>query len=85
MRLTLKAVNDELAKLGESAVLAKGDGYFYFSSGEADDWLDRTVKVATISSLTLDEWVKEFRRLKELNTRILRTPSKSKSKRRAAN
>jgi hypothetical protein len=25
------------------AQLEKGDGYFYFSGGEAADWLDRTV------------------------------------------
>ena len=43
------------------------------SAGEAADWLDRTVKVRTINSLTLKQWIKEFRRLKELNERILRT------------
>jgi hypothetical protein len=74
MRLTLKAVNDELAKLGRREVLAKGDGYFYFSSGEADDWLDRTVKIPTLNSLSLEEWMKEFRRLKDLNSRIMRKP-----------
>ena len=72
MRLTLKIVNEELTRLGHGVVLAKGDGYFYFASGEADDWLDRTVKVATINSLTLAEWVQEFRRLKKLNASILR-------------
>jgi hypothetical protein len=44
MRVTLKTVNDRLAELGD-AHLEKGDGYFYFSGGEATDWLDRTVKV----------------------------------------
>jgi len=73
MQLHLKTINDELGRLGYGAVLAKGDGYFYFSSGEAADWLDRTVKVRTINSLTLKQWVKEFRRLKELNERIMRT------------
>jgi hypothetical protein len=81
MRLTLKTVNDELAKRGQRAVLAKGAGYFYFSSGETDDWLDRTVKVPAINSLTLEEWVKEFGRLKELNARILRPAAKVKRKR----
>jgi hypothetical protein len=73
MRLHLKVINDELARRGHRALLAKGDGYFYFTSGEAADWLDRTVKVRTINSLTLKQWVEEFRRLKELNEQILRT------------
>jgi hypothetical protein len=37
MRLTLKAVNEELAKRGHQARLEKGDGYFYFWSGDAAD------------------------------------------------
>jgi hypothetical protein len=73
MRLTLKTVNDELGRRGHTAVLAKGDGYFYFSTGNTADWLDRTVRVRTINSLTLKQWIEEFQRLKELNERILRT------------
>jgi hypothetical protein len=39
MRVTLKTVNDRLAELGYDARLEKGDGYFYFSGGEAmDGW-----------------------------------------------
>jgi hypothetical protein len=57
MRVTLKTINDELARLGSGARLAKGDGYFYFSSGEATDWLDPTVKVSTLASLTLEQWI----------------------------
>ena len=60
MRLHLKVINDELARLGFAARLAKGDGYFYFSEGEAADWLDKTVKARTINSLTLKEWVADF-------------------------
>jgi hypothetical protein len=47
MRVTLKSVNDRLGELCIKAMLKKGDGYFYFSGGEASDWLDRTVKVQT--------------------------------------
>ncbi len=72
-RLSAKTVNDEMARRGIRALLAKGDGYFYFHTGEAADWLDRTVRVRTINSLTLKEWIEEFRRLKELNERIMRT------------
>jgi hypothetical protein len=53
MRLTLKTINDELAKRGYTARLAKSAGYFYFQFGEAVSWLDRTVNVSTVSSLTL--------------------------------
>ena len=70
-RVTLKTVNDELARRGHQVLLAKGSGYFYFWSGEAADWLDRTVKVSTLSSLTLDEWIAEFDRLKKLNEQLL--------------
>ena len=30
MRLTLKAIDDELRRLGHDVHLEKGDGYFYF-------------------------------------------------------
>jgi hypothetical protein len=71
-RVTLKLVNDELARQGIAARLAKASAYFYFQSGEAADWLDSTVNVETIGSHTGDEWVAEFRRLQKLNREILR-------------
>jgi len=70
-RVTLKAINDQLKRLGHDARLDKGDGYFYFWAGEANDWLDKTVNVPTINSLTLKQWVEEFNRLKKLNHKIL--------------
>ncbi|MFN7993573.1 MAG: hypothetical protein U0Q18_08230 [Bryobacteraceae bacterium] len=77
-RVTLKAVNDELSRLGYSARLARAGNYFYFQFGEAADWLDRTVTVPTVSSLTIEQWLQEFERLEKLNQRILgkSTPSK---------
>ena len=71
MRLDLKVINDELAKLGYTARLDKADGYFYFRFGEAADWLDRTVRVRTINTLTMKQWIAEFGRLKALNEQIL--------------
>lgn len=68
MSLSLKAVNHELAKRGHQVLLSKGDGYFYFSTGEAADWLDRTVRVPTVSSLTLDQWMRKFEELKRKNS-----------------
>ena len=74
-RVTLKAVNDELARLGHTARLAKGSGYFYFQFGEAVNWLDRTVVADTIGSRSVDEWIGEFRRLQERNEEIARQAS----------
>ena len=79
MRLTVKAINEELAKRGSSAKLEKGDGYFYFSEGETIDWLDRTVNAHSLSSLSLDQWMAEFDRLKKLNKDILRAPGRKES------
>lgn len=73
MPLTLKTINAELTKGGYKARLEKGSGYFYFWTGEAADWLDKTAKVPTLSSLTLDQWIREFKRLKKLNAEIART------------
>ncbi len=82
MRVTLKTVNNWLTELGHKALLDKGDGYFYFTGGEATDWLDRTVKVPILSSLTLEQWVGEFQRLKKLNESMLRMRTPAKNKRR---
>jgi hypothetical protein len=71
MRLTLKTINDELRRLGHYVHIEKGDGYFYFWKGEANDWLDRTVNVPKVSSLTLEQWIGEFNRLKKLNREML--------------
>jgi hypothetical protein len=76
VRLTVKTVNDELARLGYSERLAKADNYFLFTGGAADEWLDRTVGVRTISSMTLKEWIEEFKRLKALNEQIMGTVKK---------
>ena len=75
-RLTLKTVNDELARLGHAERLAKASNYFLFESGKADNWLDRTVGVRTISSMTLKQWIEEFKRLKAVNEQILGTLKK---------
>jgi hypothetical protein len=76
-RVTLKAVNDELARRGHHARLEKASGYFFFSQ-EADDWIDRTVQVDKISALTLDEWMAEYLRLKKVNAEMMRESGKRK-------
>jgi hypothetical protein len=72
VRISLKAINSELERLGAHAVLARGDGYFYFWGGEATEWLDRTVRVLTLSSLTLEQWIERYRELKKKNRELLR-------------
>ena len=66
-RITLKAINDELVRRGHKARLERASGYFYFFGGEATEWIDRTVWVATVNALTLEQWVDEFNRLKKVN------------------
>ena len=75
----LAIINEELAKRGSDARLEKGDDYFYFMGGEATDWLDRTVNAYRLSSLSLDQWMAEFDRLKKLNMEILRAPAQRES------
>lgn len=70
MPLTLKAINAELAKQGVR--LEKGRGYFYFRGGDAATWLDKTVRVPKVSSLTLPQWLAEFERLRKLNSEIMK-------------
>jgi hypothetical protein len=84
MRLTQKATA-ELHRLGHEARLESGDGYVYFLGLEPANWLDKTVKVPKVSSLTLEQWVAEYERLKKLNEDIVRgkvgaEPAKAKAK-----
>lgn len=70
MPVTLKKINLELVKNGVR--LEKASGYFYFMGGEAANWLDRTVRVPKVGSLTLEEWLSEFERLRRLNAKIMK-------------
>jgi hypothetical protein len=72
-RVTLKAVNDALAKRGSRARLMKANGYFYFDDGEAASWLDKTVATPTVGSRTLDQWLEEFDRLEKVNRDLFKT------------
>ena len=74
----LKTVNRELERLGSHAVLAKGGGYFYFRDGEATDWLDHTMRVPTLHSLTLEQWIEQYRILREKNQALLKGGLKEK-------
>ena len=63
----MKTINEELARRGVSARIEKGDGYLNVSGGEASDWLDKTVNAPSLSSLSLEQRIAEFERLKKLN------------------
>jgi hypothetical protein len=71
-RLTLKAVNDELAGRGHHARLEKARGHFYFWSEDSAGWIDRTVRVARLNSLTLDQWVGEYLWLQKINAEMMK-------------
>jgi len=47
--------------------------------GEATDWLDRTVRVPTLSSLTFEQWIERYRELKHKNRELLRGGMSSRS------
>jgi hypothetical protein len=70
-RVTLKAVNDELARRGHHARLEKASGYFYFWSEDSAGWIDRTVRVPKLNSITLDQWVGEYLWLKKVNAEMM--------------
>ena len=70
MRVTTKAIHDELAGSGHDVHVEKGDGYFFFWGKEANDWLDKTVRVPTLSSITLEQWIAEFNWLRKLNEEL---------------
>jgi hypothetical protein len=59
-------------RLGHDVHLEKGDCNFYFWKGDANNWLDRTVKVTKVCSLTLEQWIGEYDRLKKLNGETIR-------------
>ena len=40
--------------------------------GEATDWLDRTVRVPTLHSLTLEQWIEQYLTLREKNRALLK-------------
>jgi hypothetical protein len=55
-RVTLKAVNDELARRGHQARLERASGYYYFWSKDSADWIDNRVPGTTVGALILDQW-----------------------------
>ena len=81
-RVTLKTVNDALAKQNHGARLFKASGYFYFDSGEAAGWIDKAVYAPTVGSRTVAQWLEEFDRLEKVNRDLLKTAGPRASKKR---
>uniref|UniRef100_A0AAU8KZ09 Uncharacterized protein n=1 Tax=Serratia phage Kevin TaxID=3161161 RepID=A0AAU8KZ09_9CAUD len=65
--LTIKAVNKAIAEAGCKETLERGDGYFYFRGGEADNWIATSVHVYAINHLTLNQWLEALEGLREAN------------------
>lgn len=63
-RGTAAGVNARLRKMGVAERLVKGEGYCYFTEGEAMDWPSASVMVYRISDMTVGEWIEEYKRLK---------------------
>jgi len=61
VRVTAKAIHDELARLGHDVHVEKGDGYFFFLGQGSERLLGKTVRVPALNSLTLEQWVAEVR------------------------
>ena len=77
-RVTLQAVNTELARRKYAVTLVKASGYFYFEGKEPATWLDRTVRVVRISDLSLEAWIAEYENLKKRNQEMLTKAQSSK-------
>ncbi len=65
--LTIKAVNRAIAQAGHKETLERGDGYFYFRGGEADNWIAVSVHVYALNHLTLGQWLESLEALRAAN------------------
>lgn len=61
--IQLRTVNNALAERGVKERLFKGNGYLYFSGGNAHKWHSSMVCVYKLNHLTLDQWLNEWKML----------------------
>jgi hypothetical protein len=64
-----------LRRRGHDVHIERGDGYFYFWKGDANNWFDRPVNVPKVGSLTLERWIGEYDRLKNVNGECRKKPN----------
>lgn len=57
--MKLATINKELAKLGHSAELVKGGGYFYFIGDDIAEGQIDSVYVYKLNELSLSQWLEE--------------------------
>ena len=69
-KITVATVNAMLKKNGIEERLARGDGYFYFQSGESHKWRTTMVMVNSADCLTLDQWVEGYRDMSSTNNGV---------------
>jgi hypothetical protein len=63
-RITIAQVNAEIEKLGGKERLVNGRFCYYFADGDAHQWPETTVPVFRLNYWSLQEWVEEYKRLK---------------------
>lgn len=64
LRVTLRRVNEALAAQGAAERLERGNGYFYFIEGDAPSWPSTMVVVSRLGSLSIEDWINEWRTLR---------------------
>lgn len=57
-------VNAEMKRRGHAERLRRGRGYYYFCGGESHTWYSSMVMVSQANALTVEQWVREYNRLK---------------------
>lgn len=60
MRVTLRAINADLALRGVDDRLYRGDAYFYFSGPRANRWHTSSVLTPRLSDMTVLEWAETY-------------------------
>lgn len=60
---TVAKINKALRALGTETRLVRGEGYWYFSGGDAELWSEETgvYGVASVASMSVDSWVDIYR------------------------
>lgn len=60
-RITRTAINKALAEAGfePGTEIVRGNGYWYFSGGDAHTWYSTSVYTYHLSDLSVEEWVAE--------------------------
>jgi len=73
-------VNQALEKAGRAERLRRGHNFYYFAGGAADDWFQQSVSVKRATDLSVEQWLKEFWSLVELNNLPHGTAKPTRSK-----